>query len=50
VAAGTYTHGSIWDASTGGNMLYSGALTNAKTVDLGDNLVFSIGDVDVTNS
>jgi hypothetical protein len=33
---GTVTHWSVWDASTGGNMLYHGALTTSKTVNNGD--------------
>lgn len=37
VAAGeTYSYVSIWDASTAGNCLGSGALTAAKTVAAGD--------------
>lgn len=50
VAAGTYTHASIWDAASGGNMLYSGSLQTAKTADAGDNLSFAIGELTVTNS
>ena len=33
---GTVTHWSVWDASTGGNMLFHGALTTAKTINNGD--------------
>jgi hypothetical protein len=46
---GTITHFSIWDASSGGNMLISGALTVAKTVNNGDPApFFAAGDLDVT--
>lgn len=37
---GTITHFAIIDASTGGNMLYYGALTTAKTVASGDLIEF----------
>ena len=33
---GTVTHWAVWDASTGGNMLFHGALTTAKTINNGD--------------
>jgi hypothetical protein len=36
------------DASTSGNMLWHGALTASKTINDGDSLVFSIGDIDLT--
>lgn len=32
----TITHISVWDASTSGNFLYSGALTSSKAVSNGD--------------
>lgn len=38
----------IFDASSGGNMLYWGALTVNRTVPIGDEAVFPIGDLDVT--
>ncbi len=50
VAAGTYTYGSVWDAATGGNMLYSGALSASKTADAGDNLSFAAGQLTITNA
>jgi hypothetical protein len=36
-AAGTITHISIWDASTAGNCLWTGALSASKTVAIGNN-------------
>lgn len=41
--AETYSHVSIWDASTGGNHLWYGALTTAKTVAVGDTFNVAIG-------
>lgn len=32
----TYTHWSLWDASTGGNCLWSGALSSSAAVTAGD--------------
>jgi hypothetical protein len=45
---GSITHLAIMDASTSGNMLWHGALTASKTINDGDSLVFSIGDIDLT--
>lgn len=45
---GTVTHIGIFSASTGGNLLWHGALTASKTVGDGDSLVFAIGDIDLT--
>ena len=42
------THFSLWDASTSGNCLYTGALDTARTVLDEGTLAFAIGDVDVT--
>lgn len=36
-ATETYTHWSAWDASTGGNCLWTGALSSSAAVVLGDN-------------
>jgi hypothetical protein len=36
------------DASTGGNMLWHGALTTSRTVNDGDTLTFSTGNIDLT--
>jgi hypothetical protein len=35
-AAETYSHWSLWDASTAGNCLWTGALTSSATVAIGD--------------
>ena len=45
---GTITHFGLFDASTAGNMLYSGALTASKTVSNGDTFKFATGDLTVT--
>ncbi len=45
---GTITHFAIMDASTGGNMLYYGALTASKTVTNGDTFKIATGDLTVT--
>lgn len=45
---GTITHMAIFTASTGGNMLWHGALTASKTVGDGDTLEFAIGNIDLT--
>lgn len=45
---GTVTHIGIHDASTGGNLLWHGAMTASKTVDDGDTLEFSAGNIDLT--
>jgi len=45
---GTVTHFGLYDASTGGNLLYWGALTVAKTVDNGDLFSFPAGNLTVT--
>lgn len=43
----TYSHISLWDASTAGNALWSGALAASKTVNAGDTFQIAIGDLDV---
>lgn len=45
---GTVTHIGIFDASTGGNLLWHGSMTASKTVNDGDTLEFSIGNIDLT--
>lgn len=45
---GTVTHIGIFDASTGGNLLWHGALSASKTVNDGDTLQFAAGDIDLT--
>jgi len=47
-AFGTVTHIGIFDASTGGNLLWHGALSAFKTIADGDALVFSAGNIDLT--
>jgi hypothetical protein len=45
---GTVTHIGIFDNSTSGNLLWHGSLTTSKTVNDGDTLEFSIGNIDLT--
>lgn len=45
---GTVTYFAILDASTAGNILGWGALTQSKTIGNGDTASFAIGDLDVT--
>jgi hypothetical protein len=45
---GTITHVGIFDASSGGNLLFYGALTTSKAVNTGDTFKFSAGDLDIT--
>ena len=45
---GTVTHMGIFDASSGGNLLWHGALTASKTVADGDTLTFAVGNIDLT--
>jgi len=44
-----YSHFSAWDASTGGNFLFSGTLT-AAAIASGSDFTVPIGDLDVTLS
>lgn len=46
--AETYAWVSIWTASTAGTFLGSGALTQSKVVNAGDNFTIPIGDFDAT--
>jgi hypothetical protein len=39
----TYSHISLWDASTAGNCLWTGALTAPKAVTAGDNFTIPTG-------
>lgn len=43
----TYTHVSLWDASTDGNFLASGTIT-ANEVDAGDDFTLPAGDIDAS--
>jgi len=45
---GTITHIGIFDAATSGNLLWHGSLTASRTVNDGDSLLFSIGNIDLT--
>ena len=45
---GTVTHFGIYDAATGGNLLFHGALSIAKTVNESDTVTFPIGTLSVT--
>lgn len=44
----TVTHVAIWDASSAGNCLWTGAATASKTYGAGDTAQVAIGDLDVT--
>jgi hypothetical protein len=46
----TITHFAIWDALTSGNSIDSAALTTARTLAIGDILVFDVGSLTVTVS
>jgi hypothetical protein len=45
---GTVTHVGIFDASTGGNLLWQGGLSTSKTVNDGDTIQFSSGNLTLT--
>lgn len=45
---GTVSHIGIFDSSSGGNLLWHGSMTASKTVNDGDTLEFSIGNIDLT--
>lgn len=45
---GTATHFGIYDASTGGNLLFHGQLSIAKTINESDTVTFPIGTLSVT--
>lgn len=45
---GTITHIGIHDASTGGNLLWHGAMSASKTIADGDTLQFNTGNIDLT--
>lgn len=47
-AFGTVTHVGIFDASTAGNLLWQGALSASKTVNDGDTIQFSAGNLTLT--
>lgn len=45
---GTVTHVGIFDASTGGNLLWQGSLSASKTVADGDTIQFAAGNLTLT--
>lgn len=45
---GVITHVALFDALSGGNMLWHGALTASKTVNSGDTFKFPAGDLDLS--
>ena len=45
---GTVTHIGVWDAATGGNLLYHTALDSSKTIDSGDIFKITSGNLTVT--
>lgn len=46
----TVTHIALYDAASGGNMLYHGPLSTPQVVASGNTFVFSAGDIDITES
>lgn len=44
-AWGSITHFAVWDAPTGGNMLYRGSVDQPKTIALGDMATYLPGDL-----
>jgi hypothetical protein len=45
---GTVTHIGIYDAPTGGNLLFHGALTANKTISANDQLKIAAGDISIS--
>ena len=45
---GTVTHMGIFDAASSGNLLWHGVLSASKTVEDGDTITFSAGNIDLT--
>lgn len=48
--AGTFTHIGILDASTSGNLLYFGELTDSLTITSGSKIIFADSDITVTET
>lgn len=46
----TITHLGIYDASSGGNLLYYGAFSTSLTVSSGDNVTIDSGDITITEN
>lgn len=49
-AWGTVSYWAIYDSSSGGQMLWYGAFSRSKTVEINDSVVVAIGELDVTLS
>lgn len=47
---GTVDEVGIWDAATGGNLLYVGALAASKAIASGDSAQFAIGALDISEA
>jgi hypothetical protein len=45
---GTVTHIGIYDAASGGNLLFHGALTASKTISTDDQLKIAAGDISIS--
>ena len=45
---GNVTHVSVWDAVSGGNCLYKGALSSAVTININDSLRMAAGTLDLS--
>ena len=45
---GTITHIGIWDAESNGNMLFHGAVTSSKLIEVGDTFQVSTGNLTIT--
>ena len=45
---GVVTHITVWDAVSGGNCLFVGALAASKTIEASDPVTFPVGDLDIT--
>lgn len=45
---GTITHIGIWDAASSGNLLFHGAVTSSKVIEVGDTFQVSAGNLTIT--
>jgi hypothetical protein len=45
---GTVSHFSVWDAVTGGNPIYKGALTTPRAVGTSDRIAFDVGALEIS--
>jgi hypothetical protein len=45
---GTVTHVAVMDASTGGNVIFHGAVTSSKTIESGDTFQISSGNLTIS--